>query len=149
MCNVEAISHNDCCLRRAKCITYTVCVCVCVCIASVIQRTQRMRYIILPSVPCLPVPYYSTHLINARFSGKKILSNINFVFLSASLSEIFLLLEEFSFMLSKILGPAVAQWLRSCATNGQYGSTVVKELWYKSEGRWFDPSWCHCNFLLT
>ena len=20
---------------------------------------------------------------------------------------------------------------------------------YKSEGRWFDPSWCHWNFLLT
>ena len=20
---------------------------------------------------------------------------------------------------------------------------------YKSEGRWFDPSWCHCNFSLT
>ena len=23
------------------------------------------------------------------------------------------------------------------------GSTVVKVLCYKSEGRWFDPSWCH------
>ena len=26
------------------------------------------------------------------------------------------------------------------------GSTVVKVLCYKSEGRWFDPSWCHWNF---
>jgi len=26
---------------------------------------------------------------------------------------------------------------------------VVKVLCYKSEGRWFDPSWCHWNFSLT
>jgi hypothetical protein len=29
------------------------------------------------------------------------------------------------------------------------GSTVVKVLRYKSEGRWFDPRWCHWNFSLT
>ena len=29
------------------------------------------------------------------------------------------------------------------------GSTVVKVLCYKSEGRWFDPSWRHWNFLFT
>ena len=27
--------------------------------------------------------------------------------------------------------------------NGDRGGTVVKVLCYKSEGRWFDPSWCH------
>ena len=27
--------------------------------------------------------------------------------------------------------------------------TVVKVLRYKSEGRWFDPIWCHWNFSLT
>ena len=32
---------------------------------------------------------------------------------------------------------------------GERGGTVVKVLCYKSEGRWFDPSWCHWNFLLT
>ena len=32
---------------------------------------------------------------------------------------------------------------------GNRGSTVVKVLCYKSEGRWFDPSWCHWNFSLT
>ena len=32
---------------------------------------------------------------------------------------------------------------------GDRGSTVVKVLRYKSEGSWFDPSWCHCNFSLT
>ena len=32
---------------------------------------------------------------------------------------------------------------------GDRGSTVVKVLCYKSEGRWFDPRWCHMNFSLT
>ena len=32
---------------------------------------------------------------------------------------------------------------------GDRGGTVVKVLCYTSEGRWFDPSWCHWNFSLT
>jgi len=32
---------------------------------------------------------------------------------------------------------------------GDRGSTVVKLLCYKSEGRWFNPSWCHWNFPST
>ena len=28
---------------------------------------------------------------------------------------------------------------------GDRGSTVVKVLCYKSEGHWFDPSWCHSD----
>ena len=32
---------------------------------------------------------------------------------------------------------------------GDRGSTVVKVLRYKSEGRWFDSRWCHWNFSLT
>jgi len=31
---------------------------------------------------------------------------------------------------------------------GDRGSTVVKALCYKSEGRWFDPTWFHWNFSL-
>jgi len=31
---------------------------------------------------------------------------------------------------------------------GDRGSTVVNVLCYKSEGRWFDLSWCHWNILL-
>ena len=31
-------------------------------------------------------------------------------------------------------------------SSGNLGSTVVKVLCYKSEGRWFDPSWCHWIF---
>ena len=33
--------------------------------------------------------------------------------------------------------------------SGDRGSAVVKVLCYKSEGHWFDPSWCHWNFSLT
>ena len=33
--------------------------------------------------------------------------------------------------------------------SGDRGSTVVKVLCYKTEGRWFDPSWCQWNFSLT
>jgi hypothetical protein len=32
---------------------------------------------------------------------------------------------------------------------GDRGGTVVKVQCYKSEGRWFDPRWCHWNFSLT
>jgi len=30
--------------------------------------------------------------------------------------------------------------------DGDRGSTVVKVLCYKSEGRWFDPIWCQWIF---
>ena len=33
--------------------------------------------------------------------------------------------------------------------NGDRGSTVVKPLCYKWEGRWFDSGWCHWDFSLT
>jgi len=35
------------------------------------------------------------------------------------------------------------------APNGDRGSTVVKVLCYKSEGRWFDPRWCHLKLSLA
>ena len=31
---------------------------------------------------------------------------------------------------------------------GDRGSTVVKVLCYKSEGHWFDPSWCKWIFFI-
>jgi len=34
-------------------------------------------------------------------------------------------------------------WSTLQELQGDRGSTVVKVLYYKSEGRWFDPSWCH------
>ena len=30
---------------------------------------------------------------------------------------------------------------------GDRGGIVVKVLCYKSEGHWFDPSWCHWIFI--
>ena len=39
-----------------------------------------------------------------------------------------------------------ARYYHKC---GDRGSTVVKVLWYKSEGRWFDSRWCNLNFSLT
>ena len=32
------------------------------------------------------------------------------------------------------------------SNQGDRGSAVVKVLCYKSEGRWFDPSWCQWIF---
>ena len=32
---------------------------------------------------------------------------------------------------------------------GDRGGTMVKVLFYKSEGRWFDPRWCHWKISLT
>jgi hypothetical protein len=37
----------------------------------------------------------------------------------------------------------------SLISSGTFIRTVVKVLRYKSEGRWFDPRWCHWNFSLT
>ena len=34
----------------------------------------------------------------------------------------------------------------STKCTGDRGGTVVNVLCYKSEGRWFDPSWCHWIF---
>jgi hypothetical protein len=39
--------------------------------------------------------------------------------------------------------------LRFSSVYRDRGSTVVKVLRYKSEGRWFDPRWLHWNFSLT
>jgi hypothetical protein len=54
--NIEARSSNHCCRGKAISITY----CECVSVALVIQHAKRMRRIILPSVACLAVPYFST-----------------------------------------------------------------------------------------
>jgi len=43
-----------------------------------------------------------------------------------------------------------AFWIKTrvyTTQEGDRGSTVVKVLCYKSEGRWFDPSWCQWIFI--
>jgi hypothetical protein len=54
--NIEVRSRNDCCRGKAISITYSECVSV----ALVIQHAKRMRRIILPSVACLALPYFSS-----------------------------------------------------------------------------------------
>jgi hypothetical protein len=54
--NTEARSPNHCCIGKAISITYSKCVSV----ALVIQHAKRMRHIILSSVACPAVPYFST-----------------------------------------------------------------------------------------
>jgi len=50
-----------------------------------------------------------------------------------------------------IVGMASEKMKCTCTSKklGNRGSTVVKALCYKSEGRWFDSRWCHWNFSLT
>jgi hypothetical protein len=69
--NIEARSRNHCCHGKAVSITYSECVCV----ALVFQHAKHMRSIILPSVACLPVPYFCT------FSHKRYDKNECFHFL--------------------------------------------------------------------
>jgi hypothetical protein len=54
--NIEARSSNHCCRGKAISITYSESVSV----ALVIQHAKRMRRVILSSVACLAVPYFST-----------------------------------------------------------------------------------------
>jgi hypothetical protein len=55
-CYTETSSANHCCSGKAISISYPECVSV----ALVIQHAKRMRRVILSSVACLVVPYFST-----------------------------------------------------------------------------------------
>jgi hypothetical protein len=54
--NTEAHSHNHCCRGKAVSVTYSECVSV----ALVTVDDMRVHRIILSSVACLAVPYFST-----------------------------------------------------------------------------------------
>jgi hypothetical protein len=54
--NGEACSRKNCCRGEAISITY----CERVSVALVIQHVKRMRRIVLSSVACLALPYFST-----------------------------------------------------------------------------------------
>ena len=49
--------------------------------------------------------------------------------------------EQFLAQLSKLI-LCYVDFISSTSVLGDRGSTVVKELCYKSEDRWFDPTWC-------
>ena len=54
--NVEVNLHNHCCGGNVISITYSECVSV----ALVVQHAKRMRSIILSSLACMAVNYFST-----------------------------------------------------------------------------------------
>jgi hypothetical protein len=67
----EAHSCNHCCSRKTKKKTITITYCERVFVALIIHRAMPMRRIILPSVVCPAVQYFSTLLQTALFCNKK------------------------------------------------------------------------------
>jgi hypothetical protein len=90
--SIEARSRNHCCRGKAISITYSECVFV----ALVMQHAKRMRCIILSSVACLVLPYFSTLSYKRQDFREKKLLNVKCVFWFPVqlLSETFLILSR-------------------------------------------------------
>jgi hypothetical protein len=112
--NVDARSCTHCCTGKATSITYSECMSV----ASGIQHAKRLHLIILSSVACLALSYFST-LFKKRhhFRGKKKECYLNMICHSKKNSDIII--------------------------NVRPG---VKELRYLSDGLGIDSRWFHWIF---
>jgi hypothetical protein len=86
--NIEVLSLNHCCSGNAISITYSECVTV----VLVIQHAKRMRRILLSSVVCPALPYFSALSHRRHVFREKKLLNLKFEFLI--FSEIFLIVRR-------------------------------------------------------
>jgi hypothetical protein len=75
-CKLEARSRSHCCSGKAINIAHSNCVSV----ALAIQHAMRMRHILLSSLPCLVLPYFSTLAHEIHDFWKKMFLNIKYVF---------------------------------------------------------------------
>jgi len=80
--NTETCSRNQCRRGKAISISYSECVFA----ALVIQRAVRVCCIILKSVACLAVTYFTHYLINDTIFGKT-LPNINVLIFSTNFAR--------------------------------------------------------------
>ena len=89
--SIEASSRSHSCSGEAESIASSECVCV----ALVIQHLKFMHRILLPSVACLAVPYFST-LSHKRHDFRKnvVKHKVIFLFSVKFLSETFLVLRR-------------------------------------------------------
>jgi len=76
--NTEVLSHNQWCCGKSISITYSVHLSV----ALVTQHVLHMHCIILSSVACLALPYFSRHHINGSIFTKRVIKQKNVLIFS-------------------------------------------------------------------
>jgi len=109
-----------------------------------------MSCIMLSSVACPALPFFPHVLINGKNFGKQSLNTkcVFWFFLQHLPRTRFFIIRTERGMVKHMYWSSsrVPVILVRYEYNLDRGSTVVKVLCYKSEGRWFDPSWCHWIF---